>query len=85
MTGENNHMFGKELTEETKTKLREALSGENCYLSKKVLNTETGEIYVSIKEASEKCNYKYSTLRSYLNGTLKNRTKLKYYEEKEII
>lgn len=50
--------------------------GEDNYLSKKVKNLETGEIYSCVREAAEKCGYVYSTLRSRLNGSLKNNTKL---------
>lgn len=82
MTGENNHMFGKTTPVEIKKKISDSLSGENNYASKRIRHKETGEIYVSIKDAAEKCGYKYSTLRAYLNGSLKNTTKLEYYEEK---
>jgi hypothetical protein len=80
MCGENNPNFGVVTTEEIKQKLREALSGENSYASKRVINDETGEIYYSVKNAAECCGYNYSTLRAYLNGSLRNPTKLRYYE-----
>lgn len=83
MCGENNPNYGKETTEEIKQKLRDALSGENCYASKRIEHEETGEIYFSIKNAAEMCGYNYSTLRAYLNGSLVNKTKLRYYEKKE--
>ena len=43
----------------------------------KVINTKTGVIYNSIKEASEKEYIKYGTLYHYLNNTSKNKSDLK--------
>lgn len=44
--------------------------------NKKVLNTETGEEYSSIKQASEITKINYSTLRDYLRNRSKNKTNL---------
>lgn len=87
--GEKSSWWGKKHTEETKSKMRNyhvlnknpmlGKFGSECVNSKKVINTETKEIFDSCKEAAEKTNMKYSTLRSYLNGSLKNKTKLIYY------
>lgn len=46
--------------------------------SKVVLDTNNGIFYNSAKEASKCTNYAYSTLRSMLNGGLKNNTSLVY-------
>jgi hypothetical protein len=48
--------------------------------SKKVINTKTGEIYQSAKEASRFLSINYSVLSEMLseNGKLKNKTSLKY-------
>lgn len=52
--------------------------GSDSFLAKKVLDTKTGIIYGTVKEASISVNIKYSTLNSKLNGTYKNDTDLKY-------
>ena len=46
--------------------------------SKIVLDTNNGIFYNSAREASKCSNYAYSTLRSMLNGGLKNNTSLVY-------
>ena len=46
--------------------------------SKIVLDTQNGVFYKSAKEASKYSNYAYSTIRSMLNGGLKNNTTLVY-------
>lgn len=61
----------KSITEEHKQKI----SNHN---SKEVENVKTGVVYKSAKEASEITGIKYSTLRCYLNGSMKNKTNLKY-------
>jgi len=61
----------KNITEEHKQKISKSNS-------KEVEDTETGVIYKSAKEASEITGIKYSTLRCYLNGSIKNKTTLKY-------
>jgi len=61
----------KNITEEHKQKI----SNHN---SKEVEDTETGVVYKSAKKASEITGINYSTLRCYLNGSMKNKTNLKY-------
>lgn len=48
--------------------------------SKKLIDTVTGEIYLSVGDASEKLKIKYGTLRAMLNGQNKNKTNLITYE-----
>lgn len=48
--------------------------------AKKVIDTITGIVYNSIKEAGEAFNIKPNTLEKYLSGKLKNKTSLKYNE-----
>jgi len=48
------------------------------YNEKKVVDDCTGKVYASIKDAAEKLNIKYSTLRSNVNGRTRNKTCLKY-------
>jgi len=53
-------------------------TGGKHYMSKKVLDESSGIIYDSAKIASKELNINYSTLKSYLNGTLHNKTNFKY-------
>jgi hypothetical protein len=47
-------------------------------LSKLVLDFNTGIFYESVKELSIVSGIKHSTLKSWLNGTNKNKTSFKY-------
>lgn len=76
---------GKKYKESTKSKISNALKNlyaesKNHPRSRKVICTETGKIYHSIKDAAnDKCiNPKY--LRRYLDGTYTNKTSLIYYK-----
>ena len=67
-------------TEETKAKLRNALTnnpkntGSNHHSSKLVLNLETGIFYESMREAAKAINKNTNYLHSRLQGHLKNKT-----------
>lgn len=63
--GENNSMFGK--------------TGEQHHNSRKVLDTKTNEVYVSVLEASQKYGYKMKTLYNWLTGFRPNPTTLQFY------
>jgi hypothetical protein len=54
-------------------------SGDRNYLSKKVINTETLEIYDSVTQASKILNIKRQTLSAKLANKYKNNTSLIYY------
>ena len=66
------------LTQEIKDKIGARSKGRNC---KKVLNTETGEIYISATEAAKKNNISRDNLAGYLTGKVKNKTGLIYLNE----
>ena len=66
------------LTQEIKDKIGARSKGRNC---KKVLNTETGEIYISATEAAKKNNISRDNLAGYLTGKAKNKTGLIYLNE----
>lgn len=75
--GELNSFFGKKHSQESLNKMRgerESIRGENHPKTSILLNTETGIFYFSILEASNSCNIKYSSLRSYLSGKNKNKS-----------
>lgn len=59
-------------------KMRNKQSGANHPNAKKVINTETGKIYDTLKDASNDCDINYKLLSMYLTGRKKNKTKLKY-------
>jgi group I intron endonuclease len=71
---------GKNLSEDHKQKLSEnhwsKKEGYLCPNGKKVINTETGEIYNSSAECERKTGYK--NLRAKLAGSRKNNTPFKY-------
>lgn len=59
------------------------ISGENHHESKKVIDLKSGIIFDSAKEAAYHYSIKYSTLKSSLNGSIKNKTSLRYVEDYE--
>lgn len=48
--------------------------------ARKVIDTETGIVYGSVREASELFNIGFSSLYAYLTGARLNKTKLEFYE-----
>lgn len=57
----------KKLSYKTKEKIKLALENKNPN-SRKVINTNNGKIYKSIRKASVHSKYSYSALRAMLNG-----------------
>jgi len=76
-SGKNNPNYGKKHSDNTKIKISLAQKGVSIH-GKLVLNKETGIFYKSCKEASTQHCINYSTLKSYLTGTKKNKTSLIY-------
>jgi group I intron endonuclease len=90
-------MLGKNHSQEVKDKIRDAHKGriftedhiENLKLnsartkSRKVINTETGEIFNTIKEGAESIGMKAYSLVWRLRGRIKNKTPFEYYIEEE--
>jgi len=87
--------FGRKVSEETKQKMSkshkgilqsderkqktsEVMKGVN---SKKIIDTKTGIIYNSVKEAAFENNISRFTLSRYLVGVYKNKTTLIYYKD----
>jgi len=91
-SGEKNHFYGRKHTQEVKDKIRDFNKGRKHTLehrmkvsknnakvnAKVVLDLNTGVFYESAKEVSETFNLPHSTLRSRLNGSLKNTTQFIY-------
>jgi hypothetical protein len=85
---------GKKLSEEHKRKMSNSLKGRESWnkgkshmslsnhpRAKKVINTETGEIYGCAMEVCILLNIKKNTFSRYLSGERKNPTPFRYYEE----
>jgi hypothetical protein len=81
-----NSVLGRKNTEETKKRMSESKIGkQRPYMqggkhpnAKLVFNKQNGELYKTLKEASEKLGFKYSTLANMLNGNQPNKTMLTY-------
>jgi len=71
-------MFGRKIKESSKQLQREKLSGELNYLSKIILNTETGIFYFGLNEASKSINMKKATLHVNITKTKINKTSFIY-------
>lgn len=83
LKGELNPMFGIKRTDEWKKEhslkaFEYTKKDEFHHKSKIVLNLESGIFHYTSREASETYNVIYSTLKCRLNGSLKNKTNLKY-------
>lgn len=76
--GDKNPMFGKKIKESSKQLQRDKLSGELNYLSKIILNTETGIFYFGLNEASKTINMKKATLHINITKTKVNKTPFIY-------
>lgn len=78
-SGKNNGMYGKKMTESAKIKQRQKLIGDNNYLAKPILNTQTGIYYATLQEAADTCNIQRATLSWHLCGkSKKNKTDFIY-------
>ena len=86
--GDKNPWFGKKFSEDHINKLIISLTGRTCSQDtrlkiaraqgKKVFNTATKEIFLTIKEAADSIGMKRSTLESKLRGENKNNTNFIY-------
>ena len=76
--GKLNPMFGKKVKESSKKLQREKISGELNYLSKIILNTETGIFYFGLREASESISIKKATLHINITKNVINKTPFIY-------
>lgn len=75
--GAGNPMYGKKQTAKYYEGRKKMLGGKNP-AARQVVDTETGIIYSSIKEAAEVLGLNVNTLRGYINGHRPNKTNLKY-------
>lgn len=70
--------LGKKASESTKALLRSQRTPDKHPASKLVVDTQTGVFFDCAKDAAEAYKIKHSTLKSRLNGTVKNKTNLIY-------
>ena len=75
--GAGNPMYGKKQTAKYYEGRKKMLGGKNP-AARQVVDTKTGIIYSSIKEAAEVLGLNVNTLRGYINGHRPNKTNLKY-------
>ena len=66
--GQKNHNYGKKATEETRKKQSESHKGELSWNHKRVRNIDTGIVYVSAIEASEKTGIDNSSIGKCCKG-----------------
>jgi len=71
---------GMVFTEEHKLNLSKSRIGNNNN-SKKIIDTVTLEIFISLREAAKSIKRDESTFRDYLKGRLKNKTNMIYLSE----
>lgn len=84
----NHHLRGKKLPKEWRDNIAAAVTGEKNVMygrvgsmhpsSRKVINEETGEIFHSVKEASESVGIKMKTLYNQLSGHRRNSTRMRF-------
>lgn len=79
-SGSNNPMWGKKHSEETKNSISKKAIGRIPGTAKKVIDTETGQIFNSAKEAAMHAGINHGTMKDRLNGRRTNKTNYKYYE-----
>lgn len=72
VSGANHGMYRKSHTREARSRISEAGS-------KRVINTQTGEVFSSVKVAAAKIGLRPNTLSRKLSGIRSNNTTLKYY------
>ncbi len=80
-TGELSPLYGKPCSQERRDRIGKANSGGNHGMAKKVFDTASGKIYLTVREASNTLGINYNTLTQYLKGERKNKTTLIYYTE----
>jgi hypothetical protein len=78
--GSGNPMYGKKQTAKYYEGRKKMLGGGNP-AAREVIDTETGIIYSSIKEAAEQFNLNVNTLRGYLSNYRPNKTNLTYKDQ----
>lgn len=81
--GELHYLYGKEVSQEIKDKIRQTLiktdrKRGNSPTSKLVLDTQTGVFYESLKDAAEAISVEYKKLSSMITNKIRNKTSMIY-------
>jgi group I intron endonuclease len=79
-SGSKNSMWGKKHSEESKKIMSEKAIGRIPGTAKKVIDTATGRVFNSAKEAALYAGINHGTMKDRLNGRRTNKTTYKYYE-----
>lgn len=69
------------VTEDAKKAISDRIKLGGNPRAKKIIDTLTKKVYTSIKEASIDLNIKESTMRCYMNGSMRNKTNCIYLSE----
>ncbi len=64
---------------ECREKRKEKLKGGRCYRAKKVVDKETGKVYLCLKDAAPEAGVNYNTLRTWLNGIRPNKSTFQWH------
>ena len=70
--GSRNHNFGKKASEETRRRKSEAIKGEKHWNHKRVVNLDSGEVYISAMDASQKTGIDNSLIGKCCKGHRKS-------------
>ena len=73
------HLIGRVVSEKTRQKIRESVLGGKHPMARKLIDTKTGIVYDTVKEAAESFGIKRTTLTSWISGTANTKTTLMYY------
>lgn len=71
-------LTGVLFTDQRRENISKATKGRISHNRKKVIDTDTGVVFSSLKEASDNCGIKYSTLAKYIS---KGTTSMRYLNE----
>jgi group I intron endonuclease len=70
--------LGKKHSEYTKELCRQLSSRANNPCAKKVINTQTGEVFGCLRDAAESIGVSYPSVRKWMSGYRKNKSSLAY-------
>jgi group I intron endonuclease len=71
-------LIGYKHTDEAKENMRISASKRVHHKAKPVINTETNEVYASVRKLAKEIGVNYSTLKDWLSEKTKNKSNFKY-------
>lgn len=78
LSGENHPLYGKHHSVEARERMSKAQTGGNSTRAKAVVDTTTGALFPSVRDAANAVGINRNTLKSKLNGIHTNNTTLRY-------